>query len=94
MTPESTLHKNIRISGRVQGVGFRYSARSMASFIGINGFVRNLPNGDVYIEAEGNLRQLEDFITWCRQGPPRAKINVVDVYDGEVEGVEGFGVRP
>jgi acylphosphatase len=93
MTPESTVHKNIRISGRVQGVGFRYSARSMASDLGIKGFVRNLPNGDVYTEAEGNLRQMEDFIAWCRQGPPLARIKLVDVYDGEVVGFEGFEVK-
>jgi acylphosphatase len=93
MTLENTLHKSIRISGRVQGVGFRYSARSMASTIGIKGFVRNLPNGDVYIEVEGSFLQLEEYIQWCRQGPPRAKIKVVDVYDAETVGFEAFDVR-
>jgi acylphosphatase len=93
MITESILHKNIRISGRVQGVGFRYTARSMASIIGVKGYVRNLPNGDVYIEAEGIHSQLEEYIQWCRHGPPRAKINFVDVYDGEVAGFEEFGVR-
>jgi two-component system LytT family response regulator len=58
MSTETTYHKNIRITGRVQGVGFRYSARSLASSLGIKGFVRNLPNGEVYIEAEGNYLTL------------------------------------
>lgn len=93
MQPESIIHKNIRITGRVQGVGFRYSARSIARNLGVNGFVRNLPNGDVYIEAEGILNQLEDFIEWCHQGPPRAVIQFVDVYDGEVVGYAGFEVK-
>jgi len=93
MKSESTLHKNIRISGRVQGVGFRYTARSMASIIGVKGFVRNLPNGDLYIEAEGIDSQLEEYIQWCRQGPPRAKINYIDIYDGEVAGFKEFLVR-
>jgi len=93
MEPKIIIHKNIRITGRVQGVGFRYSARIMASTLDIHGFVRNLPNGDVYIEAEGNPNQLEEFIQWCRQGPIRAKIKVVDVYDGELVGFEGFVVK-
>jgi acylphosphatase len=88
------LHKNIRITGRVQGVGFRYSARSMAHMTGIRGFIRNLPNGDVYIEAEGESQQIEEFIRWCRQGPPRSIIKFVDIYDAEVVGFEEFAVRP
>ena len=48
------VHKNIVIQGWVQGVGFRYAARKMAFQYGINGFVRNLPDGSVYIEAEGS----------------------------------------
>ena len=51
--PEDIIHQNIRISGRVQGVGFRYNAREAAFHYGIKGFIRNQPNGDVYIEAEG-----------------------------------------
>lgn len=74
-------------------MGFRYTARSMASSLGISGFIRNLPNGDVYIEAEGNNEQLEDYIRWCRQGPSRAIIRFIDVYDGEVVGFTDFAVK-
>ncbi len=94
MTNQPIFHKNIRVSGRVQGVGFRYSARSMAGLYGVKGFIRNLPNGDVYLEVEGEFNQVEDFIQWCRQGPPMAKIGFMDVYDGEVVGFGGFEVRP
>lgn len=94
MITEKNLHKNIRISGRVQGVGFRFTARSMASYTGIKGFIRNLPNGDVYIEAEGTPEQLEEYLNWCRQGPPRARIDFIDVYDGEVIGFGEFIVKP
>jgi acylphosphatase len=93
MTPENILHKNIRISGWVQGVGFRYTARSVANLYGITGFVRNLPDGDVYIEAEGNSSQLEGFLTWCREGPPRAIIRSVDITEEEVVGFGEFGIR-
>jgi len=89
---KNIIHKDIRITGRVQGVGFRYSARQAARDLGIKGFVRNLPDGAVYIEAEGPLLQLEQFIEWCHDGPPRAVIQFVDVYDGEVVSFGGFDV--
>jgi acylphosphatase len=87
------IHRNIRVSGRVQGVGFRYNAREAASHYGIMGFIRNQPNGDVYIEAEGTRTAVDEFIAWCRQGPPRAKVYAVDITEGEVRGVGEFLVR-
>jgi len=89
----SIIHKNIRVTGRVQGVGFRYSARQVARELEIKGFVRNMPDGAVYIEAEGNLTQIGNFIGWCNEGPPRAVIRFVDVYDGEVVNFQEFIVR-
>lgn len=90
--PQNIIHKNIRITGRVQGVGFRYSARQIARELNINGFIRNLADGSVYIEAEGTLPGIEDFIKWCNEGPPRAIIQFVDVYDGEVVNFNDFRV--
>ncbi len=65
---EKVLYK-INISGRVQGVGFRWSAAREARLRGINGFVRNLSDGTVYIEAEGSWEQLNSFVGWCKKGP-------------------------
>jgi acylphosphatase len=87
------LHKNITISGRVQGVGFRYAARNTAFSLGITGFVKNLSNGNVYIEAEGSFSQMEDFLSWCNQGPVRAIIKKVDIYVGEPVGYTSFLIR-
>ncbi len=87
------IHKNIRLTGRVQGVGFRYNAREAASRYGIHGFIRNQPNGDVYIEAEGPLAAVDAFVGWCREGPPRARVDYVDIIDGEVRGFSEFLVR-
>ncbi len=84
------LHKNIRVTGRVQGVGFRYSARQVAREIGVKGFVRNQPDGSVYIEAEGEPDQVERFLAWCREGPSRAVISHVSVYDSDVRGFTEF----
>jgi len=93
MNSTDMIHKNIRISGRVQGVGFRYAARNMASLLGIKGYVRNLSNGDVYIEAEGIRVQMDEFIAWCRQGPPRARIENMDVVEGSLVGYAEFGLK-
>jgi acylphosphatase len=93
MTTENRLHKNIRISGRVQGVAFRYHANQMASLHNIKGFIRNLTNGDVYLEVEGNYDQLEPFIQWCHQGPPHARVNLVHVEIGEIVGFRVFEIR-
>jgi acylphosphatase len=76
------VHKNIVIQGWVQGVGFRYAAFKMACQYRITGFVRNLPDGSVYIEAEGPAAQVEEFIKWCHTGPVRAQIRSVSAKDG------------
>jgi acylphosphatase len=93
MNSVNIIRKNIRISGRVQGVGFRYAARNMASMTGIHGFVKNLSSGDVYIEAEGTRARMEDFIAWCRQGPPRARIDHLDITEGAPCGYHEFFIR-
>jgi len=64
-----TLLYKITITGRVQGVGFRHSASSVARRIGLKGYVRNREDGSVYVEAEGNRNQLDEFVAWCRKGP-------------------------
>jgi acylphosphatase len=59
----------ILITGRVQGVGFRWNVSTEARNRGINDFIKNLSNGTVYLEAEGYKEQLDDFVEWCRNGP-------------------------
>lgn len=67
------------VSGRVQGVGFRYSTVSQAEKLGVTGWVRNLPDGTVEALAEGTTDQIEAFLVWCRQGPPGSRVDRVDV---------------
>jgi len=86
-------HFSIRVMGKVQGVFFRASAREKAEGLGVKGFVRNEADGSVYIEAEAEEIILEQFLEWCRQGPPRARIDKLDVAGGEVRKFEGFEVR-
>lgn len=67
------------ISGRVQGVGYRYCARIEAQRLGLDGTVRNLEDGRVEAEAEGEPEALESFISWCRHGPPGARVDEVEL---------------
>ena len=64
----------IRIDGRVQGVGFRWFVRRAAQELGLAGRVRNLPNGQVEVEAAGDPERLEAFRGRLRQGPPGARV--------------------
>lgn len=83
----------IRVAGRVQGVWYRASAREEAVRLGIVGWARNLPGGDVEVCAEGSPRAVGQMIDWCRQGPPAAMVESVEVRESAVEGLEGFDIR-
>ena len=71
------LHIKIEISGKVQGVWFRKSAKEKADELCIFGFIENCENGSVYIEAEGTIEMLESFVQWCHEGPPNALVKDV-----------------
>ena len=66
---EDRLLYKIYIKGRVQGVGFRWSAVREAKSRDITGFVKNLSDGSVYIEAEGSKNNLLSYLNWCKMGP-------------------------
>jgi len=83
----------IRVYGRVQGVGFRYSAQMIASGMGISGYATNDSDGSVYIEAEGNREQLDLFIEWCRKGPSRAIVQDVRHFPGKLMNYTSFRIR-
>jgi acylphosphatase len=69
----------IQISGKVQGVFFRHSARQLALSLNLNGWVKNLPDGSVLCEAGGSKKSLLDFIAWCQRGPQQATVKNVAV---------------
>jgi acylphosphatase len=89
---ETQKHYNISISGRVQGVGFRYNARTIAQHFGIKGFVKNIPGDKVFIEAEGTESKLSEFIDWCHKGPDYAHIEKVDLIPGEMKYFNSFEI--
>jgi acylphosphatase len=72
---KSSVH--IVVSGMVQGVGFRYFIHHHARQLGLTGWVKNLPNGDVEIQAEGNREFVESLVTYARRGPRLAVVSNV-----------------
>jgi acylphosphatase len=76
---EKLLYK-IHVRGYVQGVGFRWSAVREAKRKDISGFVKNMSDGSVYIEAEGSKKQLEAFVEWCIKGPGYVESVTADPY--------------
>ena len=85
---------HVEVSGRVQGVSFRYLTRQKALSLGLSGWVRNLPNGRVECEFEGPREALEKMIAFCREGPRLAKVTHVKVEWLEYSGVyHDFRVR-
>ncbi len=85
--------KSIRVFGRVQGVAFRYSTHRTASMMGIKGFVKNMPDGSVYIEAEGTPEQMAEFIDWCKKGPSLAHVVDIQTNDTPIADFEKFTIR-
>ena len=83
----------LQVYGRVQGVGFRYYTNKRAQELGIHGFVKNQPDGSVYIEAEGMEGELETFISWCNAGPQWARVSEVKREDTPLSGHKTFIVR-
>lgn len=86
-------HINITISGRVQGVWFRKYTQTQALKLGIKGFVKNLPDGNVYVEAEAAQAVLDQFIAWCHVGSPLSSVKEVKWDKGELLSFSAFEIR-
>ncbi len=72
------MHRvHLVIQGRVQGVGFRYFVLRRAEALGLTGWVANLSNGDVEVEAEGEEHSLRQLVQRCREGPSAARVDRV-----------------
>jgi acylphosphatase len=87
----STIY--FKISGRVQGVFFRASTKSMADQYGIKGWVKNQPNGDVEGIATGDATRLKLFSEWLKRGPDMAKVLKFEVIEHEFQMFEKFEIR-
>lgn len=82
----------IQVNGKVQGVWFRASTQRKANELNIKGIVKNLANGDVYIEAEGEKNALEDFIKWCHEGSDQSRVDNVTTLEVTPKHFEDFKI--
>lgn len=85
-------HLDIHVTGKVQGVWFRASTQEQALHLGVDGFVRNEPDGSVYLEAEGDDDRLQALLDWLNEGPPMARVESVTSNAGNVKGFRGFDI--
>ena len=83
----------ITVFGRVQGVGFRFYTQKKALELNLKGFVRNKPNGTVYIEAEGNSKDVDEFVDWCNFGPEWARVDKLEKQFSNILGHSGFAIK-
>lgn len=83
----------ITVTGRVHGVGYRYSAVNMAERLGLKGYVKNQYNGTVLLEIEGSELAVEQMIHWSKEGPGTAHVSEVHVREGSVKNYESFSVK-
>ena len=91
---ESGERAHVYISGQVQGVFFRDSARERAEQLGLAGWVRNLPDGRVEAIFEGPSEKVREMVRWCEEGPSHAEVEDVEAEIEASEGdLEGFEVR-
>ena len=87
------IRRRVVVSGHVQGVFFRETARRRALAVGVTGWIRNAPDGSVEAAFEGDAEAVERLVEFCREGPRGARVDWVDVIAEEPEGLSGFDVR-
>lgn len=88
-------HYNIQITGKVQGVFFRISTKEKAEKLQINGFIKNENDGSVYIEAEGEEKNFDNFFEWLKikGGPLFAEIHKIKTKEGEIKNFNEFTIQ-
>ena len=89
---ESELRLDLVIEGRVQGVGYRYSAKIEAESLCIKGSVKNIRDGTVFLTAQGAKESMENFVRWCHKGPPGAIVRKIQKVQGKTEGFTEFKI--
>lgn len=90
---ESVVKAHVWISGRVQGVFFRYNTQKEAQLRGLKGWVRNLPDGRVEAVFQGELERVQEMLEWCDRGPSGAWVRQVEVsWETPEENISAFRI--
>ena len=82
----------VRLSGRVQGVFFRASCAERADDLGLGGWIRNVPGGEVEAVFEGAESAVAQMVSWCREGPPLARVDRLGSVDEAPTSGSGFHI--
>ena len=85
-----TVH--LIIKGKVQGVYYRASARDVANELGVTGWIKNMPDGNVEALVSGNGERVMKFVEWCRKGPKNAEVIDVEINDSNERPSTGFRI--
>lgn len=91
----TTITRHLRITGRVQGVGYRWNMAQQAQALGITGWVRNRRDGSVEALASGPPEAVQALVDWAHRGPAMARVEAVEVREalGTAEVLSGFEQR-
>ncbi|RYB94514.1 acylphosphatase [Nocardioides oleivorans] len=81
---------SVRVTGRVQGVAFRWHTEEEAHRLGVAGWVRNEVDGSVLLHAEGDRSAVDELVAWCHHGPPSARVEHVAVREAAPTGATTF----
>lgn len=83
----------IKVLGRVQGVGFRYYTNKRANEFNLKGYVKNMSDGSVYIEVEGEDSVIKTFVSWCERGPAWSRVSELKISELPFVGYEKFEIK-
>jgi acylphosphatase len=89
---QTVVRVRVFVDGRVQGVGFRWSAAREAERLGVRGWARNRADGRVEAVYEGPRAAVEEMLAWTRHGPAGARVTDMVIRDEEPKGERGFSV--
>ena len=87
------VRAHVFITGRVQGVSYRYYTREQAMALGVNGWVKNLIDSRVEAVFEGEEKKVREMIAWCWDGSPSAQVSKVEVSWEKIGGEKTFEIR-
>lgn len=90
--PSQVIRCRVIVHGRVQGVAFRASTQAQAHAAGVQGWVRNLPDGSVEAVLEGPAAAVHRTIEFCRHGPALAHVERIEIFDEAPSGLHGFPI--
>lgn len=94
MSERGLVQAHVYVTGRVQGVNFRYYTRQQAFELGVSGWVRNVRDGRVEALFQGDEEQVRKILNWCERGPPSARVVDIEIDWQELsETLSDFEIR-